>query len=520
MQQPTKTFAQKQKKLPYFDFTKNSGSGTGFWGHFSLQKQKKSVRAAQCNLRVSKWDMHTKIGLFLSLLLLLSSVTLTGQGYQALHGSAYTGSTAVFNNPASPVNSVHKWDLTLFSAQLKLTSNSAYLKATNGTRELTLKDDLSSKFIHANADLSLLNFLYRMDDKSAVNFGIRARTYLHTKTAPFRFTDSITSLHSFLIANNNRPFLEGFATQSGWMEADLTYSKLLFEDSRSRLSGGVTLQIMKALSGAFIKLNRVSYFESKNATDTLFSLTDGSGSMGYSGNYDESTFKDFFKKSRTGLGLSLGIEYMTYNAETTAGTNNNSLNYDWKIGLSLMDLGANQFSPGAASVQLFGPNYAITDAAIDRKLISTPDLQSFKDSLRTIFTNSADITAPFKIANPTRLILNIDRNLGNHFYVNGELNMNFYSSSGYTKLRTRELNLLTVTPRWETLNWGAYLPVQYNTQGQLWVGMAVKAGPLVVGFHNLGLLKKEPMLNGGGYLLLSIHPFNRRKVRDIMDCME
>jgi hypothetical protein len=464
--------------------------------------------------------MHTKTGFFLSLALLFSSVQLTGQGYQALHGSAYTGSTAVFNNPASSVNSVHKWDLTLFSTQLKLTTNSAYLSATNGTRELKLKDDVSSKFIHANADLSLFNFLYRIDDKSAFNFGIRGRTYLHTKTAPFRFTDSISSLHNFLIANNNRPFLEGFATQTGWLEADLNYSKILFEDSHSRLSGGLTLQIMKALSGAFVKLNRVSYFESKNATDTIFSLTDGSGSMGYSGNYDESSFKDFYKKARLGLGLSMGIEYMTYNGETTSGMGNNSLNYDWKIGFSLMDLGANRFSPGTASVQLFGPNYSVTDATIDNKLIGTTDLQSFKDSLRTIFTNSADITTPFRIANPTRLILNIDRNLGNHFYVNGELNMNFYSSSGYTKLRTRELNLLTITPRWETLNWGAYLPVQYNTQGQLWVGMAVKAGPLVLGFHNLGLLKKEPMLNGGGYLLLSIHPFNRKRVRDIMDCLQ
>lgn len=456
----------------------------------------------------------------MSLLLLLASVKPAAQGYQALHGSAYTGSTAVFNNPASSVNSVHKWDLTLFSTQLKIATNTAYLRSTNGTKELALKEDINSKFIHANADLSLLNFLYKIDDRSAVNFGIRGRTYLHTKTMPFRFTDSVTSLHSFLIANNNLPFLEGFATQTGWLEADLNYSKVLFEDSRSRLSGGITLQIMKGLSGAFVKLNRVSYFESKNATDTIFSLTDGSGSMGYSGNYDESTFKDFYKKAKTGLGLSMGIEYMTYNSESTAGRGNNSLNYDWKIGLSLLDLGANQFSPGEGSVQLFGPNYAITDITIDNKLIGTQDLRSFKDSLRTIFTNSADITAPFKIANPTRLILNIDRNLGNHFYVNGELSMNVYSSSSYTKLRTRELNLLTVTPRWETLNWGAYLPVQYTTQGQLWVGMAVKAGPLVLGFHNLGLLKKEPMLNGGGYLLLSIHPFNRKKVRDIMDCME
>jgi hypothetical protein len=96
--------------------------------------------------------------------------------------------------------------------------------------------------------------------------------------------------------------------------------------------------------------------------------------------------------------------------------------------------------------------------------------------------------------------------------------MNFYSTSSFTKFRTRELNLITVTPRWETIGWGAYLPVQYNTQGQVWVGAAVKMGPLVIGMHNLKLLSKDPMLSGGAYLLLSIHPFNKKAVLSKMDC--
>jgi hypothetical protein len=146
---------------------------------------------------------------------------------------------------------------------------------------------------------------------------------------------------------------------------------------------------------------------------------------------------------------------------------------------------------------------------------STKDL---KDTLATIFTSFEDITGNFKISNPTRLIINVDKNLGNNFYINGDLSMNFYSTSSFTKLRTRELNLITVTPRWETIGWGAYLPVQYNTQGQVWVGAAVKMGPLVIGMHNLQLLSKDPMLNGGAYLLLSIHPFNKKAVLSKMDC--
>lgn len=454
---------------------------------------------------------------FVTVLILFSCSAITAQGYQALHGSPFAGSTAVFNNPAAPVGSAYHWDLALFSVQAKMSSNSPYYESgANGG--LTMNGDMRSKFFHANMDLSLLNLLYKPDNRHAFNFGIRARTYNHVKTSAFRYSDSIGSFHHFLIANDNLPYLEGFGTHSGWLEADLNYSQVLFENNNSKLTGGVTLQIMKGLSGAFVKINKVSYIESKNATDTFFNFTDGSGSFGYSNTLDQNSFRNANKNALASLGLSLGVEYMLYNNELNEGAANNNLNYDWKIGISLMDMGSNKFRPSTNSVQLFSPSATITDNLVDRKLTGAADISAFKDSLTSIFTNSAGMVNNFSISSPTRLIVNVDKNFGNNLYVNGELSMNFYATSSYIKYRTRELNLLTITPRWETIGWGAYLPVQYNTQGQLWIGAAIKLGPLVVGLHNLGILAKNPTLNGGGYLLLSIHPFNKRDVLSKMDC--
>jgi len=454
---------------------------------------------------------------FFSVLLVFSGILLKAQGYQAIQGSPFAGSTAVFNNPAASVGSAYKWDLTLFSVQAKMSSNSPYIESgSNGG--LTMNGDVRSKFFHANIDLSLFNFLYKADNEHAFNFGIRARTYNHVKTSAFHYSDSINSFHSFLIENDNAPYLEGFVTHTGWLEADLNYSQVLFENNRSKLTGGITLQIMKGISGAFLKLNKVSYIESKNGTDTLFNFTDGSGSAGYSSTLDQNSFQDANKNALGSLGLSMGIEYLIYNNEFNGGTGNNNLNYDWKIGVSLMDLGSNKFKPSVNSVQLFSPAATITDVLVDQKFSGAANISDFKDSLTSVFTNSASIVNNFKITNPTRLIVNVDRNFGNNLYVNGELSMNFYSTSSYTKYRTRELNLLTITPRWETIGLGAYLPLQYNTQGQLWIGAAVKLGPLLVGVHSLGIFAKNPTMNGGGYLLLSIHPFNKRNVLSKMDC--
>lgn len=448
------------------------------------------------------------------------------QGYQAMHGSPYAGSTAVFNNPASPVHSAYKWDLTVFSSQFKMSSNSAYIKnfslADQTNAKITLKDGYGSRFMHTNMDMSVFNFLYKIDNRKAVNINFRARSYNHVKSFPFNFIDSsTTSFNRFLVANRNTAYLEAFTTHSGWLEADLNYSQVLSETNDAKLSGGITIQIMKGISGAFVKANKVSYLEQKNSTDTSYTFTNGNGSYAYSDNYDGSaTAKEFIKNSRTALAISLGIEYLVYNTETNQNTTNNNFNYDWKIGVSLLDLGVNSFKASQYSAQFSDPNAAITDAQLDTKLNGANDIRAFRDSMNTLFTTNSTITDNFTISNPARLTINIDKNLGNHFYVNGELNMNLYSTSSYNKLHTRELNLLTVTPRFETIGFGAYLPVQYNTQGQFWVGAALKLGPLVLGFHNLGLLKKNPTLNGGGYLMLFIHPFNKKKVMSKLDCQE
>ena len=77
------------------------------------------------------------------------------------------------------------------------------------------------------------------------------------------------------------------------------------------------------------------------------------------------------------------------------------------------------------------------------------------------------LTGNFTIWNPARLVINVDRPLPNHFAVNAGLTVNLGGSNGGKMLWVKDMNLLTVTPRWETRNLGAYLPMLVTTDSSI-----------------------------------------------------
>lgn len=458
---------------------------------------------------------------FILLLWMFTFLQVNGQSYTSTYGSAYAGSTGIRNNPSASVNAAYKWDLTFLTVQAKVSTNSLFMRNDS----VFLTHPFKNRFLHNNADFSIMNFLYKPNNKHAFALNLRGRTYNHIRTEPLVASDSIYDIRDFLIQNRTTPYLEGFATHTGWLEADLNYSRIIHESYNSKLTGGITVQVMRGISGAFARINKLSYLETKTSTDTIYNFLSGGSAFGYSSNYDESpsgttSASQFVKNSLTGLGFSIGAEYLLYGENNNSYQQNNAINYQWKIGVALMDLGANKFKSGEFGGQYRNIDPTITDNDLDNKFMNIESGRDLRDSLATVFTVAENISNRFKIGNPTRLVINVDRAFGNNIYVNTDLSINLHGTSGFRRLLSREVNLLTVTPRWETLNWGFYLPIQYNSQNQFHIGAAFKAGPLVLGLHNLQWVKQIKNLSGGGYLMLSIHPFNKRKVISKLDCPE
>ncbi len=472
---------------------------------------------------------------------ILYSTFTYAQNYHALAGSPYAGVESIFHNPASSVNQVFKWDVTLFSAQATL-SNKAFIIENSSFQSLrygsipfkeakvALTEGYQERSVNGNADASILNFRCRLNSKSAFTFGLRGRGFFHAYADPFLYNDTMNTLKKWANANESIPQFNGSATHSGWAEANFNYSRIYKEDDKTRITWGVTLSVMKGISAVEFNPREMTYGKALNGNNVpYYYINGGNLSYRYTQNYDlydtnqspRSNISTILNSSVTSYGLSIGVEYVLKSSSTTGFTSWgapewNAKEYDWKFGAAILDIGTNYYKFGKDAAEKTIPSGLITDTLFNRYTIGK--LQTLRDTVLHSYNTSSKLLGDFSVSNPTRLVLSADKNLGSNFYANGELTISFFSNKAQSRARTREENLLLITPRWETKGLGIYIPMQLNTDMQFWVGTAVKLGPLLVGLHDVDFFnwfkKGNHQLNGGGYVMLSIHPFGKDKEAD------
>lgn len=462
-----------------------------------------------------------RITIYFSLLLLCCQTT-RAQNYQALNGSSYTGSLTVHNNPASIVNSPFRWDLTLLGVQAKAATNAVQilkysLLSKPGNAEYLFKAGSFERKALLNANINLLNARIALNKKSAIAFGANIRTYARVASGEYNFIDTLHTLTDFLSLNERTQPLGADFISSGWIEIYGSYGQTIFDNTDGRLNAAITLKLSRGLSGAYAGIQNGRF--SRTGTGTNYNLGTAAASYGYSSNYDrwknsQSTsqnLRDFLRYTDGGISLDAGIEYLIKPGYLASSLEEDEsfYDYDWKIGVSLLDIGVNQFRFGINSRNAVGIRSGISSTELNNKMDSTiRSLSVFNDSLATVVQQFSQPGGQFRVLNPARLVLNVDRFLTGAFYINAELSLNLSGVFGKKYFYVKEMNLLTVSPRWETGNWGAYLPISLTTEKNFWIGAAVKAGPLVIGLHNLGLLfSKKSLPNGGGYIALVLHSF-------------
>ena len=444
-----------------------------------------------------------------------------GQQYQAVHGSNYAGSLGVMNNPASALSSPLPWDITLLGLQLKNSTNFFYIEKYDPTGKnpqlaAWLQNGEYKRRLNTQFNMNLLNARFRTSNRSAVSFGMNVRSASLGGSSTYNFIDTILEPNTFLKVNMNNQPLDAFVRSSTWAEAYGSLALNLADKKHFIWNAGVTIKSNMGLAGIHASITNGQFKEYVRPVYNLYEVTTADLNYGYSANLDfwdpaastNSNLKRYFNQSRRGGSIDLGMEWIIKDQQQIELFNNKSqYNYTWKLGISLLDLGYASYAYGLESVSTSGVKPNINGIALARKFDSTIiGLDVLNDSIQTAVAQFNTLTGDFRISHPTRLVFNVDRQITDLIYINAELSIPIQALPAATYMQTRDFNLLTITPRRETPKYGVYLPLSITREGSFWIGAAVKAGPVLFGFHRVPICTKTSYQNGGAYLAYTISP--------------
>lgn len=467
----------------------------------------------------------TMKNLLLICILVSTSGYLIAQDYHAISGSNYAGALGVHNNPASIVNTPYPWDITLVGLQAKYQTNA--IKVVDYS---LLSSPAQSKFFvsggnyarkgNEQLNLNLLNTRFAWGKKTAFAFGANLRSFANIRSSEYNFSDSIETVNELFALNPGNTPLEASMRTSSWIELYGSVGRTLFEEPGFRINAGLTAKVNRGIGGGRLDVTGMYRDRTIVNGEPQYSLRDGQFAYGYSSNFDRwnsdrsttENLREVLLTTRMGLSLDAGLEVLIKPSGEPGFMEDEEsyYDYDWKFGASLIDLGfayyrySNNSRTGRIKVGgLDGTR--LNNAFVD----GITNIDAFSDSVAAVF-DANTLRGDYRIWSPTRLVLNADRFITSAFYVNAELNINLIGLLGDQRLYVKNLNAVRVTPRYETRRLGVYMPLLYNSQNQFWVGAAIKAGPLLLGFHNLGnVFGKNSMANGGGYIAISIRPGKR-----------
>jgi hypothetical protein len=194
------------------------------------------------------------IGLSLAL---ICSVTGQAQDYHAIEGSPYAGSMGVANNPAAILTAPYPWDLTILSLQEQHTTNAVtftnWSLLSNDTIHYQVTGGNFKRYASFNSNAHLLNLRLSLGRRQAIAFGANLRGYGVARTGPVNYSDTVKNMNQFFNINEGTTY-NATMVSSSWVELFGTYSRTLWDDEYGRLNGGVTLRVMRGISGAYAQL--------------------------------------------------------------------------------------------------------------------------------------------------------------------------------------------------------------------------------------------------------------------------
>ncbi|WP_046370971.1 DUF5723 family protein [Flavihumibacter petaseus] len=284
---------------------------------------------------------------------LLSGSGMVAQQYNAVQGYNYAGSLGAGSNPAAIVNTPYPWDVTIAGLQVQYQTNAVRILDYSliGSPARSKFQVIGGEFARFGCSVSnanIFNTRIAWGRKRAVAFGANIRTFSDIKTSEYSYKDTVSSIGSYVELNRQNGPFTGELRNSSILELFASYGQTIVDRAGYRLNAGVTVKINRGISGFRADVDDVDMVTINSGDQTDYLLNQGGFTYSYSSNYDrwndqvsdKNNISEFLKATKTGFSFGIGVELLVKSGISSGMEDEEAYyDYDWKIGVSLMDMG-------------------------------------------------------------------------------------------------------------------------------------------------------------------------------------
>lgn len=460
----------------------------------------------------------------------LLSPQLFSQRFVGFNTGNYAGITGVMLQPASIVDSRFKFDINLFSTDVRYSNNYFLLN-----RDVLLKfnknnfDDYptfrarylseaqlaageKAFFNISNRTQLPLSFMVNLSEKSALALNIQSRTMIQGRNISQDLAKLAFNNFYYQPFNNQSVDASNLSLQSlSWAEVGLTYGRVLLNSGNHFLKGAITGKYLGGVSSFNLGSNNLTV---RVNNDSTFNFNADRVNYNHNKNADlNKVFDTRFRPDANAFGADAGLvyeyrghlnnfRYIRNDDEESYEVKRRDLNkYIFRLGVSLLDVGMFTFTKpdNTNSFRADINNWDIRNA-------NYSTLANFDTALKNRVTPLANDPREYNVYLPGALSVQMDIRFVKGLYLNAlayrPLKMGSRAGS-----RFDNYGYYSITPRFEKRHFGIYVPYTFSDRNDITnfrdnrLGLALKLGPVFFGSSNLGSMAFNKKLKAADFFV-------------------
>lgn len=451
--------------------------------------------------------------------------------------SNYAGRLGLDLNPAVLVDAPYRWELHVLSLDAALLNNYMYLASNSrlirngvqgeGVSEEKITDryvDRPSKFGYGSVLLNLPSFIYS-GDKWGAAFHARTRVEFSGSNIPNPLAKYFKEGFDYNPQQNTRYSVRNAkAAFAAWHEFGVTFGHVLHDSKEHYWSAAATVNYNYGLNGFFLLLDQADYFV---PADTLLVIENMIASYGHAlPNNGKGSSSNPLARRGSGFGTTVGVQYFRNRNDAffdPCKRGKGQKPYDYRVGLSVMDIGYVKFNNGARTYKINDrdANWFGIDTTTFNGWVYTDSLVGANFYGRRLGARDA---FSFSVYLPTAASIQFDYAFTEYLFLNATV----IQRVPLSKYAIRRSSQIAITPRFESRRLEFSLPVSFYERFRPRLGMALRFGSFTIGTDMISpLLGFTDSYGANLFFGIAVRNFggcgkakNRGTIRSIEQCID